>query len=64
MKFLNNLRKLLLNIKVFFKIILFRKLYSDVNKISGIDITFVTSAKTDKEAKSLLTELGLPFKKN
>ena len=34
-----------------------------VNKISGMDITFVTSAKTDKEAKSLLTELGLPFKK-
>ncbi|NQX85785.1 MAG: 50S ribosomal protein L5 [Flavobacteriaceae bacterium] len=35
-----------------------------VNKISGMDITFVTSAQTDKEAKSLLTNLGLPFKKN
>ncbi|NRD21041.1 50S ribosomal protein L5 [Winogradskyella eckloniae] len=35
-----------------------------INKISGMDITFVTSAATDKEAKSLLTELGLPFKKN
>ena len=35
-----------------------------VNKISGMDITFVTSAPTDAEAKSLLTELGLPFKKN
>jgi large subunit ribosomal protein L5 len=35
-----------------------------INKISGMDITFVTSADTDKEAKSLLTELGLPFKKN
>ncbi|TXK72176.1 50S ribosomal protein L5 [Mesonia sp. K4-1] len=35
-----------------------------VNKISGMDITFVTTAPTDKEAKSLLTELGLPFKKN
>ncbi|MGC6421908.1 MAG: 50S ribosomal protein L5 [Flavobacteriaceae bacterium] len=34
-----------------------------VNKISGMDITFVTSAATDKEAKSLLQELGLPFKK-
>ncbi len=34
-----------------------------VNKISGMNITFVTSANTDKEAKSLLTELGLPFKK-
>ena len=35
-----------------------------VKKINGMDITFVTSANTDKEAKSLLTELGLPFKKN
>ena len=35
-----------------------------VNRISGMDITFVTTAETDKEAKSLLTELGLPFKKN
>jgi len=35
-----------------------------VNKISGMNITFETSAKTDKEAKSLLTQLGLPFKKN
>ncbi|ARV12634.1 50S ribosomal protein L5 [Gilvibacter sp. SZ-19] len=35
-----------------------------VRKIEGMNITFVTSAETDKEAKSLLTELGLPFKKN
>jgi len=35
-----------------------------VNKISGMDISFVTSAKTDREAKSLLNKLGLPFKKN
>ena len=35
-----------------------------VNRINGMDITFVTTAQTDKEAKSLLTELGLPFKKN
>ena len=35
-----------------------------INKISGMDITFVTTAATDKEAKSLLHELGLPFKKN
>jgi len=35
-----------------------------VNRISGMDITFVTSASTDQEAKSLLTELGIPFKKN
>ena len=35
-----------------------------VNKIGGMDITFVTTANTDKEAKSLLHELGIPFKKN
>lgn len=34
-----------------------------INRINGMDITFVTTAKTDKEAKSLLTELGLPFNK-
>ena len=31
-----------------------------VNRISGMDITFVTSAPTDKEAKALLTAFGLP----
>jgi len=33
-----------------------------VTRISGMDITFVTSAKTDKEAYELLKELGMPFK--
>ncbi len=33
-----------------------------VSKITGMDITFVTSAKTDAEAIALLKELGLPFK--
>jgi large subunit ribosomal protein L5 len=45
--------------------IIFQEIDIDkVKKIEGMNITFVTSAKTDKEAKSLLTELGLPFKKN
>ncbi|GIR21732.1 MAG: hypothetical protein CM15mP36_09390 [Flavobacteriales bacterium] len=34
-----------------------------INKISGMDITFVTSANSDTEAMQLLSELGLPFKK-
>ncbi len=34
-----------------------------INRMDGMDVTFVTTAQTDKEAKSLLTELGLPFKK-
>jgi large subunit ribosomal protein L5 len=34
-----------------------------VSKMAGMDITFVTSAPTDKEAHSLFAEFGLPFKK-
>ena len=35
----------------------------EVKKITGMDITFVTSAKSDDEARSLLECFGLPFKK-
>jgi large subunit ribosomal protein L5 len=35
-----------------------------VNRISGMDITFVTSAKTDEEGFELLKAFGMPFKKN
>ena len=35
-----------------------------INKILGMNITFVTTAKTDEEGYSLLREFGLPFKKN
>ena len=34
-----------------------------VNRITGMDITFVTTADTDKEAFALLKHFGLPFKK-
>lgn len=34
-----------------------------VSRVSGMDITFVTTAKTDAEALALLKALGLPFKK-
>ena len=33
-----------------------------VNKITGMDITFVTTAQTNEEAFELLKELGMPFK--
>ena len=33
-----------------------------VNNITGMDITFVTNATSDEDARKLLTELGLPFK--
>ncbi|NPA42948.1 MAG: 50S ribosomal protein L5 [Chlorobi bacterium] len=37
--------------------------FDKIHKIAGMDITFVTTAKTDKEAFALLEKLGLPFKK-
>jgi len=37
--------------------------YDDVASIHGMDITFVTSAKRNDEAKSLLAHLGMPFRK-
>lgn len=36
--------------------------YDKVDKVRGMDIVFVTSAKTDEEAKELLTQLGMPFR--
>ena len=33
-----------------------------INRITGMDITFVTTAKTNEEAYELLKELGMPFK--
>ena len=37
--------------------------YDQVEKIRGFDICFVTTAKTDEEARELLAALGMPFKK-
>ena len=36
--------------------------YDKVDKIRGMDIIFVTTAKTDEEARELLSLLGMPFK--
>ena len=36
--------------------------YDDVLKIRGMDIVFVTTAKTNKEAESLLKAFGMPFR--
>mgnify|MGYP003425114826 CR=1 FL=1 len=36
--------------------------YDKVDKVRGMDIIFVTTAKTDEEARELLTLLGMPFK--
>ena len=37
--------------------------YDKVSKTRGMDIVIVTTAKTNEEAKALLTELGMPFAK-
>lgn len=37
--------------------------YDKVNRVRGMDIVIVTTAKTDLEAKELLAQLGMPFKK-
>ncbi len=37
--------------------------YDKVDKVRGMDIAFVTTAKTDEEAKELLTLMGAPFAK-
>ena len=37
--------------------------YDKVDKVRGMDIIFVTTAETDEEARELLTQFGMPFKK-
>lgn len=37
--------------------------YDQVDKVRGMDIVFVTTAKTDEESRELLTQLGMPFAK-
>jgi large subunit ribosomal protein L5 len=36
--------------------------YDQVEKVTGMNVTLVTTAKTDTEAKALLTHLGVPFR--
>lgn len=38
--------------------------YDKIDKIRGMDIAFVTTAKSDEEAKELLKLLGMPFSQN
>src|SRR5256885_7445865 len=37
--------------------------YDKIDKLRGLEVTFVTTARTDDEARGLLTELGFPFRK-
>ena len=38
--------------------------YDKINKIKGLNISIVTTAKTDEEARSLLAHVGMPFRKS
>jgi len=38
--------------------------YAKVQKVKGMNVCVVTTAKTDEEARALLTHLGMPFRKN
>jgi large subunit ribosomal protein L5 len=38
--------------------------YDKIDKIRGMNITLITTAKTDKEGFELLQALGMPFKRN
>jgi len=37
--------------------------YDKIDKVKGMNITFVTTAKTDEEGKALLEKLGMPFRR-
>jgi large subunit ribosomal protein L5 len=38
--------------------------YDVINRVRGMDIVIVTTADTDQQARELLTQLGMPFRKN
>lgn len=38
--------------------------YDVINRVRGMDIVIVTTAETDQQARELLTQLGMPFRKN
>ena len=37
--------------------------YDKIERVSGLNVTIVTTARTDQEAKSLLAGFGMPFRK-
>ena len=38
--------------------------YGKIEKVKGMNVTIVTNAKSDEEARELLMNLGMPFRKN
>ena len=37
--------------------------YDNIDKLRGLEVSIVTTARTDQEARSLLAQLGMPFRK-
>jgi large subunit ribosomal protein L5 len=37
--------------------------YDKIDKLRGLEVSIVTTAKSDEEGRSLLTQLGMPFRK-
>jgi large subunit ribosomal protein L5 len=37
--------------------------YDKIDKLRGLEVSIITTARTDDEARSLLTRLGMPFRK-
>ena len=57
---------LILNINIvnsIFSIIFPEIDYDKIDKIKGMNVTFVTTASSDEEGRSLLRHLGMPFRK-
>jgi large subunit ribosomal protein L5 len=38
--------------------------YDKIDKLRGLEVSIITTAKSDDEARSLLTRLGMPFSKS
>jgi large subunit ribosomal protein L5 len=36
--------------------------YDKIDKVRGMDVVVVTTARTDEEARAVLTQLGMPFR--
>jgi len=38
--------------------------YDKIDKVRGMDVIFVTTARTDEDARALLAQLGMPFRES
>ncbi len=55
-------KKSIANFKLREQLIFPEIVYDKIDKVRGMDVIFVTTARTDEDAKALLTQLGMPFR--